>query len=253
MIHFAILALAAFAAGIVNALAGGGTFLTFAALLASGIAPITANATSTMALYPGYFASAYAGRETFREVSSQPELHLVRTSIIAVFGGLLGALLLLWTPAAFFKAIVPWLVGFATLVFMIGTFMRKPEPVQPQRHALGATGISAMQLPMAIYGGYFGAGIGILILAAMAFFGLRDIKQMNVLKLLFVGLSNSAAVAAFIFAGRILWPEALVMMAFGIVGGFVGGHLGNTLKPLYIRVFIIGVGIFLTIRYAFFA
>ena len=237
---------AAFCAGIVNALAGGGTFLTFPALIAAGLPPVAANATSTMALYPGYFVSAWASRSGFKVVADAPQLHLMRLSVISLIGGFAGALLLLYTPASVFSALVPWLLGFATLVFALGNFLPKPsgEPL------LGPAAIAGLQVPISIYGGYFGGGVGILMLAAMTFYGSRDIRLMNVVKLILVGLSNTAAVVTFAAAGTVVWPQALVMMVAAVAGGYAGGKLAGVIDPKIIKGFIIVTGVVLTLAFA---
>lgn len=237
---------AAFAAGVVNALAGGGTFLTFPALIAAGLPPVTANATSTLALYPGYFVSAYASRDGFRTVAGQPELGLTRLALISLVGGFVGALLLLYTPARVFSALVPWLLGFATLVFTLGNFLPKPTG----KPMLGPAAIAGLQVPISVYGGYFGGGVGILMLAAMTLYGSRDIRLMNVVKLILVGLSNTAAVLTFVVAGSVSWPQALVMMVAAILGGFAGGKLAGVIDARIIKGFIIVVGVVLTAAFA---
>ena len=237
---------AAFAAGICNALAGGGTFLTFPALIAAGLPPVAANATSTMALYPGYFVSAYASRDGFQTISGQPELNLPLLSAISLAGGFAGALLLLLTPASLFAAIVPWLLGFATLVFALGNFLPKPTG----KPLLGAGAIAALQVPISIYGGYFGGGVGILMLAAMTLYGSRNIRLMNVVKLILVGLSNTAAVVTFAAAGAVVWPQALLMMVGAVGGGYAGGRLAGVIDPRAIKGLVIVVGVVLTAAFA---
>lgn len=243
---YALPFIAAFAAGIVNALAGGGTFLTFPALIAAGLPPVTANATSTLALYPGYFVSAYASRAGFRAVAGQPDLHLPRLALISLAGGFIGALLLLYTPARIFSALVPWLLGFATLVFALGNFLPKPAG----KPLLGPLAITGLQVPISIYGGYFGGGVGILMLAALTLYGSRDIRLTNVVKLILVGLSNTAAVAAFAVAGSVDWRHALIMMVAAVAGGFAGGKLAGIIDARVIKGLIIAVGVALTIVFA---
>ena len=160
--------------------------------------------------------------------------------------GFAGALLLLYTPASVFSALVPWLLGFATLVFALGNFLPKPsgEPL------LGPAAIAGLQVPISIYGGYFGGGVGILMLAAMTFYGSRDIRLMNVVKLILVGLSNTAAVVTFAAAGTVVWPQALVMMVAAVAGGYAGGKLAGVIDPKIIKGFIIVTGVVLTLAFA---
>lgn len=246
MASFALIALAAFAAGIVNALAGGGTFLTFPALIGAGLPPIAANATSTVALYPGYFVSAYTGRKAFGLAAGQRGLHIGQLALVSLAGGLAGGLLLIFTPAPVFSAIVPWLLGFATLVFAAGNFL----PKSPGAHLLGPRGIAVTQMLISVYGGYFGGGVGLMMLAALTFYGLRDIKLMNVIKLIFAGLMNTAAVVTFILAGQVHWREALVMMAAGVVGGYVGGRLNGVIDQRAVKIFVVLMGAALTLWFA---
>ena len=246
MTNFIVIAVAAFAAGIVNALAGGGTFLTFPALIAAGIPPISANATSTLALYPGYFVSAWAGRSAFALAGKEQRLNIRLLSVISLIGGLAGGLLLIFTPAPVFSFVVPWLLGFATLAFALGNFI----PKQIGATWLGPRGIASVQALLAVYGGYFGGGVGLMMLAALTFFGLRDIRLMNVIKLIFAGLMNTAAVASFAIAGLVHWPEALVMMAAGISGGYAGGRLNGVIDPRAVKAFVIVTGSALTIWFA---
>ena len=246
MASFALIALAAFVAGIVNALAGGGTFLTFPALIAAGLPPIAANASSTVALYPGYFVSAWAGRKSFRLVEGMRQLNIRLLAGISLVGGLIGGLLLIYTPEAAFSAIIPWLLGFDTLVFAAGNFL----PKKVSGNWLGPRGVAGVQSLIAVYGGYFGGGVGLIMLAMLTFYGLRDIRVMNVAKLIFVGLMNTAAVITFIIAGAVHWPQALTMMAAGVAGGYAGGHFSGMIDPRIIKVFVVVMGTVLTVWFA---
>src|SRR3954464_2851399 len=173
-----LLALAAFGSGIVNSLAGGGAFLTFPTLLAAGIPAIDANASSTVALCPGQFVSAFASRKVFTSADAAWRRELMTLSVISLIGGTLGAVLLLVTPSAAFSRLVPWLLLFATVVFAFGIRFTPKDGAR----WFGPLTIQAVQFVIAIYGGYFGGGIGILMLAALVFYGLRDIRAMNGMK-----------------------------------------------------------------------
>jgi uncharacterized protein len=239
-----LLALAAFASGIVNALAGGGAFLTFPALLAVGIPAIDANASSTVALCPGQFVSAWAARNALGTASGQSMRDLRSLSVISLIGGSIGALLLLATPSAAFSALVPWLLLFATVVFAAGGQLPARED-----HWLGPVTIKLVQFLISIYGGYFGGGIGILMLAALALYGMRDIRSMNALKVLLAALMNTTAAVIFAFSGHVHWIETLTMMAAAMIGGFVGAKAGLVIPQIFVRVTVIVVGALLTIYF----
>ncbi|WP_315720604.1 MULTISPECIES: sulfite exporter TauE/SafE family protein [unclassified Bradyrhizobium] len=241
----ALLALAAFGSGIVNALAGGGAFLTFPTLLAAGIPAIDANASSTVALCPGQFVSAFASREILNDPKASWRGDLVRLSIISLIGGTLGAVLLLVTPSDAFSRLVPWLLLFATTVFAFGMRFTPKDGAR----WIGPVTIQAVQFVIAIYGGYFGGGIGILMLAALVFYGMRDIRAMNGLKIWLAALMNIMASAIFAFSGRVHWLETLTMMCTGMLGGFVGARLGQIIPPAYVRRFVIAVGCGLTVYF----
>jgi uncharacterized protein len=240
-----LLALAAFGSGIVNSLAGGGAFLTFPTLLAAGIPAIDANASSTVALCPGQFVSAFASREVFRSTDAQWRRDLSTLAVISLIGGTLGAVLLLATPSEAFSRLVPWLLLFATAVFAFGM---RFTPKGGKRW-LGPTTIKAVQFVISIYGGYFGGGIGILMLAALVFYGLRDIRNMNAMKVLLAALMNASASVIFAFSGRVHWPETLTMMAAAMAGGFVGARIGLVVPPVHVRIFVIVVGCVLSVYF----
>ena len=240
-----LLALAAFASGIVNALAGGGAFLTFPSLIAAGIPAIDANASSTVALAPGQFVTAWASREVVRNTPQEWKRELLGLSIISLVGGTIGAILLLVTPSQAFSKLVPWLLLFATAVFALGGRLQRGDG----RRLLGPVSIKFVHGVIAIYGGYFGGGIGILMLAALSIYGMRDIRQMNGMKILFSGLMNATATVIFIIAGRVHWLETSVMMVAAIGGGYTGAKLGGILPAHVVRAAIIGVGILLTIYF----
>jgi hypothetical protein len=233
---------AAFVAGAINSVAAGGTLLTFPTLIWLGLPSINANATSTVAIWPGTVGTIWGYRQDLR--SSNPRmLALVFPSLA---GGILGALLLNRTPPAVFDALVPFLILFATLLFMI------QEPVQrrlkishPESHKSARWLIGAMifQLFVAIYGGYFGAGIGILMLAALSVLGLTDIHQMNGLKALLGASINGVAALYFILARMVYWPEFVVMVIGAIIGGYSGALIARRLGGQAVRRIVIVVGL----------
>ncbi|MET3131642.1 putative membrane protein YfcA [Oxalobacteraceae bacterium GrIS 1.11] len=235
-----LIAAAGFIAGVQNALAGGGSFITFPALLLAGLNPLAANITSTIAMFPSQTTSAIAGRKLVDRVGP---LSFRQMFMISLAGGLLGAILLLNTPATFFARLVPWLVLFATSVFAWGTFRRKPL------HAA-----SAMPLPLlvgvqsciAIYGGYFGGGIGFLMLAALTVAGMQ-VRAATATKNVLAMAMNAAATLIFGFSHMISWPAALALAAGGIAGGVCGAWLIHRLPERLMRIFVVVIGALLTL------
>jgi uncharacterized membrane protein YfcA len=233
---------AAFVAGAMNSVAAGGTLLTFPTLIWLGLPSINANATSTVAIWPGTVGTIWGYRQDLR--SLQPRmLALILPSVV---GGILGALLLNYTPPAVFDALVPFLILFATLLFMIQEPVQRrlkishPESHKSTRWLLGAM---AFQLFVAIYGGYFGAGIGILMLAALSVLGLTDIHQMNGLKALLGASINGVAALYFILARMVYWPEFVVMVAGAIIGGYGGALIARRIGGTAVRRIVILVGL----------
>jgi uncharacterized protein len=240
-----LLILAAFAAGIVNALAGGGAFLTFPTLLAAGIPAIDANASSTVALFPGQFVTSWASRDVLQKLPGPSRKDLHGLALISLVGGAVGAVLLLATPSTAFSRLVPWLLLFATSVFALGgRFTHRDGPDR-----LGSPSIKILQFAIAIYGGYFGGGIGILMLAALAYYGLRDIRIMNGMKIVLAALMNATATVIFAVSSHVHWPETLTMMASAIAGGFVGARLNLIIPQAVIRIFVVAVGCVLTVYF----
>lgn len=240
----AALAAYGFAAGVMNSLAGGGTILTFPALTFLGMPTIRANATSTVALVPGAMSSMWGYR---REVATHKQW--LRTLVVpSVLGGALGAWLLLRTEERVFAAVAPWLVLFATLLFLFQIWnARRSVPLgdglAPSRRMSVAW---AYQFGVAVYGGYFGAGIGILMLVALGFLGLTDIHAMNGLKNFFGACINGVAAAYFIAMGYVDWPIALVMMAGAIAGGLAGSQFARKIGKEPARWAVVAVGLFVT-------
>lgn len=239
-----ILIAAAFLGGALNALAGGGTLVTFPALLFAGLNPIDANASSVVALFTGTFAGAWAYR---RNILAIGEVSVLGLFVLSLVGGLVGALLLLWTPTTIFASLVPWLLLFATVVFAIGNFapMHAIQYIQ-----LGPRSALVVVFIMAVYGGYFGGGIGFLMLAAFTLFGMRDIYAMNGLKLALVGIMTTTAVIAFIVADVVRWPQTLPMLAGSALGSYVAAHWAQRLDQRLIKGFVIVLGAGLTVYFA---
>ncbi len=242
---FVIVALAAFAAGFINAVAGGGSFLTFPALIAAGLPPIDANASNTVALFPGQIATGYAARDGLVAASADSRINVPVLAAISLVGGFLGGILLLVTPQSVFSRIVPWLILFATAIFAGGNFFRTGE----KKFRLNQTGIFAVQGLVAIYGGYFGGGAGILMLSALTLFGLRDIWLMNSLKILLAVLMNAAAVITFIAAGLVHWHWTIIVAVAAIAGGYAGLHAARRVPAQIVKGFVVVVGLVLTIYF----
>ncbi len=243
--HFLLVILAGFGAGFINALAGGGSFLTFPALIGAGLPAIDANATSTLALFPAQVATTYAYRQSLARSLEDPRVNGQVLAIISLIGGFFGAILLLSTSEQLFERLIPFLLLGATLVFAAGMVM----PKRSEKQVLGATGVLVAQCFVAIYGGYFGGGIGILMLAALTLYGLKDIVLMNSLKMLLATLMNLTATAVFLFSGRIHWLEGIILSAGSIAGGFAGAHAGSRIPPLYVRLFVIFIGLVLSLHF----
>ena len=235
-----LLAIAAFAAGVQNALAGGGSFLTFPALLLTGLDPRAANVTSTIALFPGQVATGLVGR---RNVSGLPGLGLPALFAISLVGGAIGALLLLSTPVHVFSALVPWLVLFATVVFAWGNFFRKSGESQPH---LGARTTAAMQFAISIYGGYFGGGIGILMLAALTMAG-ATLRHAGSTKNVLGAVMNCSAVLIFIFSRDVAWRQVAIAGVTALAGGQLGAHALNYVNEKFLKVCVTALGLALTV------
>ena len=232
----ALLLAAAFGAGVLNTIAGGGTFLTFPALVFAGIPPVAANATSAVAVFPGYLAGALAYR---RELSAFARPELARLLALTLAGGLAGSLLLLVSSNAAFSAIVPFLLLVATLAFLFGERIRD----WAARHHGGVTPQGARGLLLvSAYGGYFNGGLGIVLLALFALWGMTDIHRMNGLKTAASFALSGISVATFAAAGLVHWPEALAMMLANAAGGYAGAPVGRALPSRAIRAIVAAVG-----------
>ncbi len=233
----AVLVAAAFAAGAMNAMAGGGSFLTLPALVYAGVPPVAANATGTAALLPGYASSAYGFRRDIRPVAG---IGVGRLAAVSLAGGLAGAALLLLTPDGVFRAVVPWLLLAATALFAFG------GRLSAGLRRLGAGGRGATLaglLAVSVYGGYFNGGLGILLLAQLGLSGLSDLNAMNGLKSLLSAVLTAVAVAAYAAGGAVHWPAAAVMVPAAVAGGYLGARLARRIPPGVLRAGIVAVGL----------
>ena len=233
--------------GALNAVAGGGSFIAFPALMFSGVPPIQANATNAVALWVGVTASSGAYRKHL-DISRRVMIPLAVTSVI---GGIVGAFLLLRTPPHTFLEILPWLMLGATLLFVFGgRLARGSKSGLAHDASRSAIAVAALfELVVAVYGGYFGGGVGIVILAMLAALGMTDIHAMNALKVVLGGIINGIAVVTFTLAGAVAWKPGFIMIAGAIVGGYFGAHYAQKLPQSWIRAFVIAVGTSMTIYF----
>ncbi len=261
-IPFAILLfIAAILGGTLNAVAGGGTFITLPSLIFTGVGAINANATSTVALWPGTVASISAYRKELVKQDRRVLLVLGGTSLI---GGVLGAELLIGTSQSTFIILLPYLLLLATVLFAVSapltTWMRERRAAltaqqESVKVASGKTtwprlvGIACFQLVIAVYGGYFGGGIGILMLATLGLMGMENIHEMNSVKTLLTALINGVALVIFIIRGIVEWPQALVMIAGAIIGGYGAAYFARKVDQRIIRGFVILVGLSMTVYF----
>jgi uncharacterized protein len=237
--NFAILFLASVWAGAQNALAGGGSFITLPLLILSGMNPRAANITSTIALFPGQVASGWTGRQF---ASGAAGLSLRTLVLISFVGGALGAVLLLFTAPSFFARMLPWLILFATLVFAWGSF----APRRSDARHMGVAGVSAAQFCISVYGGYFGGGIGFLMLAALTATGVT-MRVAGATKNVLAAVMNASAVAIFVFSPEVSWITAAVYSAGAILGGIIGGHLVRKVNERILRLLVVLIGLTLTV------
>ena len=242
---FVLIAAAGFLAGFINVLAGGGSFITLPAMIAGGLTALGANASSTVALFPAQAITTWLARKDSVMPVDANGVSVRALAVISTIGGLFGALLLLVTPPGVFARIVPWLILFATAVFAQASF--GPKPLAVGRFRLSRNGVYVVQSLVSIYGGYFGGGIGIMMLAALILFGLTDIRVMTSIKILLSMLMNVAAVATFVIAGLVAWPQTLVLMGGAVAGGAVGIAAARHVPASWVRVFVVVVGLTLTI------
>ncbi len=233
--------------GALNAVAGGGGFIAFPALVFTGVPQIPANATNTVALWTGVTASGGA----YRNRLDVPKRVLLPLLLAGVVGGILGAFLLLKTPEHTFAKLLPWLMLGATLLFVFGRVIagNRTSSVSWQATTAAIVGASVFELLVAIYGGYFGGGLGIVNLAMLAAVGMTDIHAMNALKAVLSSAINGVAVIVFIVSRAIFWPQAIVMTVGALIGGYFGAHYAQRLPQLWIRWFVILVGTGMTIYF----
>lgn len=239
MFETALLLTAAFVAGALNSVAGGGSFLTLPALVFVGVPPVVANATGTVALLPGYAAGAWGFRE---DTQAPPGLSMARLVVLSLVGGALGAGLLLVTSNDTFSIVVPWLLLVATVLFALGPKLREWTAGGKPSTAKATAGV----LVVAAYGGYFNGGLGILLLALFGLLGQTQLNAMNGLKNLVSALLTAIAVAVYAAGGVVNWRYALLMMVAATAGGYIGARVARRIPALWLRWGIVATGLVMT-------
>ncbi len=234
MQHLPLLAAAGLLAGAMNAIAGGGSFVSFPALVFAGLPPVIANASSTVALFPGTMASTWAYRREFAGIGGI-RLHWMLPASLA--GGFCGALLLLVTPPHLFDLVIPWLLALATLTFAFGA---RAGAAWRRAVRIGPATLPVIQFLISLYGGYFGGAVGLMMLAAWGLLTASiDMKAMGPARTLLVSATNGAAVLLFIASGVVRWPETLVLLVGAVAGGYGGAHLTRHLPPALVRAVVL--------------
>jgi len=243
MLHFLPLVLAGLLAGTMNAVAGGGSFVSFPVMVLMGLPPIAANASSTVALFPGTLASTWAYRDGLRGIAGTSLRVLLP---ISVAGGLIGAILLLVTPGSVFDAVVPWLLLLATLTFaggrQLGDWLRRYIRI-------GRSAFLVIQFILSVYGGYFGGAIGLMMMAVWVLITSAELKTMAATRTLLVSAANGSAVLCFAVAGAVRWPEMLAMMISAIAGGYYGARFARHLPPSVLRWFVVALSATVTVAF----
>ena len=240
-----LLLLAGFAGGVANALAGGATIITFPAMIAAGLPPLIANASNAVAVTPGQLIAAIADKASLPFLSRQ----LCIQVLIATIGGVAGAFLLLFTPSHVFVLFVPALIGLATLLYAFSAQVKASIHHSFERKDLSVANIALMFFTT-VYGGYFGAGQGIMLLAVLSLQDNNNPRQINALKNLLSSFVSAATLVIFVWRGLVQWPETLVMLSGAVCGGYMGARLLNVISAAVIRVIVITVGCFVSVIYA---
>lgn len=236
----------AFLAGGLNSVAGGGSFITFPTLIFTGVNPVIANATNNTAIWVASLSSAGA----YRKDLGVPRKQLFLLCGVSLIGGIIGSIALLYTSADVFEKLIPYLLLFATVIFVFGDWFKawfqrqKPVPEAPS-----IVNLMLAQLAIAIYGGFFGAGLGILMLATLGFLGIKSIHSMNAFKTFLGSCINGISIVPFLLAGVIAWEQTIVMAVGGSLGGYLCAHYARKLEPQLIRKFVIAVAVSMTVYF----
>jgi uncharacterized membrane protein YfcA len=243
-----LLVAAGILAGGMNAIAGGGSFVSFPAMVFVGLPSVAANASSTVALVPGSLASSWAYTTGAHRMGLH-DLGGVRFPVllgVSVAGGLAGAVLLLVTPVATFDGVIPWLLLLATLTFAFG---RQAGAWLRQRLRLGPATLLPVQFVLGIYGGYFGGAVGIMMLAAWSLLDGAELKTLNPTRTIIVSATNAIAVLCFVVANQVWWPQTLALLAGGLIGGYAGARIGQRLPPRMVRGIVIATTVAMTLAF----
>lgn len=239
----ALLAGAGLLGGAMNALAGGGSFVTLPAMIAAGVPSVNANASSTVALYPGGAASAWVYRDGLRPIGG---VSIGVMLAVMLAGGLIGSLLLLWTPSSAFDHMLPWLLLIATLTMI---FAPRLAPWLHSHVRIGPKPVLGLQLLLGIYAGFFGGAVGLMMLAVWSLLADADIKALNPTRMLMVTAANAIAALCFIVAGAIWWRETVIMGVTAVIGGYVGAVIGKKLDARIVRALTVSLSIAVTIAF----
>lgn len=239
LLNWLLLSAAAFLAGAVNSVAGGGTLLTFPSLL-TVLSPVLANGTSTFALFPGSLAAAWG----YRAELAQCKRHMVRLFPPSFLGGIVGSLLVTRMPERIFASLVPWLLVTASTLLLVQKPLSRWVGAHPHKEPTRGTlaAIVFFQFLVGIYGGYFGAGIGILMLSSLAFVGIPDIHHMNAVKSVLAAAMNGVTIVVFATAGAIVWKYAFLMALSATAGGYIGARVARRMPANYIRALVVVIG-----------
>lgn len=234
-------------AGISNAIAGGGTFFTFPVFLAAGVPPVIANASNAVAVWPGHALAVIGYREELRAFSGG-----IRTSIfIAILGGAVGALLLTYIGNKSFMKLIPFLILFATILFAFGGVLSRRVNSKSSGRSFASPSLVTQlcEFSFAVYGGFFGAGMGIMLMAGLHMLGVHDIQVNNALKNFLAAVVTSIAVCIFAFSGLVAWPYTLLAFSGAVIGGLAGAYIARWLSAIWLRRIVISLGLFLSIYY----
>jgi uncharacterized membrane protein YfcA len=237
---FLWLVVASFIAGVMNAMAGGGSFISFPAMLSVGVLPVQANATNTVALWPGQLTSIFALRHDVRRDLLAP------VALASILGGVSGALVLLGTRQRTFLHLVPWLLLGGALIFgvsgPVSRWLRQRSAQPHQPGPLRPIPVFLALFPICFYIGYFGAGGGFLVMSVLALFGLDDMRSLNAMKVTTACLSNLCAIVTFIVRGAIIWKYCLISMVLAAIGGYIGAQYARRMNPAVLRAIVVTTG-----------
>lgn len=244
--YYILILISGIFAGAINAIAGGGTFITFPTLMYAGLPSIQANATNGLAIFPGHAGSLLPNKNYIKEAFRKLKPQL----ICCFFGGVTGSLLLIFSSEKLFKLLVPILIFSATLLFAYSGKIQKLHVKINSEKTKKNLQLLLLFL-ITIYGGYFGAGQGIMLLAILSITENLELNILNLLKNLYATVANTIAAVLFAFSGLVVWKPAFILLIGAIIGGFIGGRLNNIIPPALLRKFIVSVGAFLTIYYSY--